>query len=600
MNCLRYLIATLLLLDLSAKAQENALLFYDEGNLGPEFVKVVQASRIERGPVSLIVVYSNQRKTILNKEVKEILNLPNKNRDRVTEADFLEIKTFVDKLETRKQNHPLTVREISQIQDSYKTFVQGHENGLAFVGGNWIPKNSINLRMQPNGQPGNNSVKLTNGNLVPFTKITGTQSDGIRVMTDSGIIKILYSEMDPSEAEKFGYKPSMTQPIGDGTTESVDPNLPLIGFLNNEGKLIQENQAEVETKSASEIKPWKPKSLADVAKCVLIIKGDNGTGTGFLCNNDGSTYIYTNAHVISGNTTIQIVNRDGVFLNDIAYFELSEKPYGGLREFSSGDLARIRLRDYREEALELSEIGSSVAEGSSIAAIGNSDGANVVVTLDGEITGVGPDVLEISSEIVPGNSGGPVVDAESFQVLGVATFLKKGSESIWAKDTRFEAVRRFALRTDKEIGWKRTKIFDFLKECYVIDKLERDVRLISLINLLDFKADGIYYDRDLGVEGEYLVGDIISENEGHPLVKNLLELNSVLKANSENVDNVFLNYVTYLSNGGRAMAKNRSDLDEAGISWFNKNHIERLGLLEAHDEKMRRFAEVVLALREHL
>ena len=85
---------------------------------------------------------------------------------------------------------------------------------------------------------------------------------------------------------------------------------------------------------------------------------------------------------------------------------------------------------------------------------GNSDGADVITALGGKIIGVGPSLIEISAEFVQGNSGSPVLTLDG-KVVGIATFAVNGAESEnWVKSgTRFDGVRRFALRLDN-IHWE--------------------------------------------------------------------------------------------------------------------------------------------------
>jgi S1-C subfamily serine protease len=584
----------------SAGAEVSGLILFDRGNLGQNFVRATEIEKIEKGPVSVLVFSSSGKDVILNKEVIEVLSFPDLTRDRTGEIDFVEISKFIENLELKAEKYPLTRPVISKVQGRLESFLQGYKSGLVYVGGDWKTLDSISAEMAAVASA-RTIIKLKDGTTRVVRKISSVSDDGIVVMSESGASKIAFDNLDAEFAKSLGYDlaSKVTKPVTP-QSRNIDANQSN-GFKNRLGEIIQffdyvDPSSDLHEGSLG----WKPESLGDVAKCVVIIKGDKGSGTGFLCNEGGRSYVYTNAHVIAGNRFLQIYNRDGEVIEDIAGFEVAEAPFGGTSEFSSGDMVRVCLANPRKEALQFSGQREELSEGGEVAAIGNSQGANVIVTLDGTITGVGPDVLEISSEIVQGNSGGPVVSAETYKVLGVATFLKKGAENVWSKDTRFDAVRRFALRTDKSIEWKDLPISTFLRECYLVDTLETDIRILGLLNVLDFKVEGISIDKNLSVEGEYLVGDIIDENRNHPLVKSLLDLDSVLRSEDTQVDYVFHHYVKYLSEGGRAMAQNRKNVEAVELSWYNRNVLERLEILSLHDEKMKRFSDLVAALRQHL
>lgn len=586
----------------TAQAEITAIILYDRGKLGDDFVRAKTVERIEKGNVSVLIFSSGEKETIPNRDVVELMLIPDLKRNRTIDHEFQEIIAFVGELEIRKNRYPLSRDVLEKVQAFAQTYVQGYENGLVFVEGNWQRKEVMqagNTEAKAAGG-GGTSIKMKDGSEKIVKRISSVTNDGIMVVSDTGVSKISFSEIDAEFAKKHGYE-SMVVSGSHAKSEQSPPVNLTIGFIDKNGEVIQ--RARVNMRPSEEdasLDMWRPNSLGDVAKCVVIIKGDSGSGTGFVCNQDGISYIYTNAHVIAGNKTIQIYDRDGNVIEDIIGFELAEAPFGGGKDFSSGDLARITLANRRVVALEFSGRTDELTESSSIAAIGNSEGANIIVTLEGIITGIGPDALEVSADIVQGNSGGPVVDAETFSVIGVATFLKRGVESVWSRDTRFEGVRRFALRTDKSVQWKSVPIFSFLRECYLVDTLQKDIRLLGLLNLLDFKVNGVDIDEDLSVEGEYLVGDIISENREHPLVRSLLKLNSVLGSDSSSVDDVFHHYVTYLSEGGRAMAENRRKVEEMEFCFYNRNIITRLEVLEQHDQNMKTFSDLVAALRKHL
>ena len=182
-----------------------------------------------------------------------------------------------------------------------------------------------------------------------------------------------------------------------------------------------------------------------VKGCLAIVKTDKGTGSGFIAQDGAYAYLYTNEHVIRGGSKPIVSDLEG---NDIRLgdFELAKER----------DLARFKIDDVRK-GLQL--LNDGVKINTAITVFGNSDGAGVITALSGKVIGIGPSLLEVSAEFVQGNSGSPVLTLDG-DIVGVATFAVNGAESEnWMKkNTRFDGVRRFALRIDnvawEKIDWK--------------------------------------------------------------------------------------------------------------------------------------------------
>lgn len=181
-----------------------------------------------------------------------------------------------------------------------------------------------------------------------------------------------------------------------------------------------------------------------ISDVIVVIDCGNSQASGFLLEMDGRKYIVTNQHVIMGHDRISFKTLTGKQL----------KPYRV--EISKRlDLARIEVES--EDALK---IGSIKHINEEIVALGNSQGAGVITPLYGVVNGIGPDTLEITAEIVGGNSGGPILNTD-MEVIGVATYLiKYDGDGAGAEGTKWERItRRFALKLDEPdwigVNWKK-------------------------------------------------------------------------------------------------------------------------------------------------
>ena len=174
---------------------------------------------------------------------------------------------------------------------------------------------------------------------------------------------------------------------------------------------------------------------------LIIIECNEGSGSGFLLEMDGKTYLMTNEHVVRSTGTPRARLLDGTPLN-----------LGSFSVATDRDLARFEVVGCSIKPFEISDMLPNT--GDMVAVYGNSLGGGVATESKGFIQGVGPHRLETNNEIVPGNSGSPLVATDG-KVLGVAAFIDRhGSDEWTVKNTRYEGTpRRFAIRFTN-VSWK--------------------------------------------------------------------------------------------------------------------------------------------------
>jgi len=185
---------------------------------------------------------------------------------------------------------------------------------------------------------------------------------------------------------------------------------------------------------------WEPPEI-DVPlpdDAVLVFETDSGRGSGFLVQEGGRTWVYSNQHVIGDGLGVRAYDTSG-----------RELDLGSLEIAGDRDLARFGVRADRGLIL-----ARRVGTGDEISVYGNSQGTGVITRSDGRVLGIAPKVMEVSSGIVSGNSGGPVVNSEG-EVVGISSFVTFGEDDDpTVKNTRFEEPRRFALRLDGLIDFR--------------------------------------------------------------------------------------------------------------------------------------------------
>lgn len=168
------------------------------------------------------------------------------------------------------------------------------------------------------------------------------------------------------------------------------------------------------TASDSNVKKTRKQIIEDSQKKVVTIESGSGLGSGFLYNDKGD--VITNAHVVEGSKEVTVRT-----LNHEEY----QGTVIGIGEET--DVAVIRVPGLQK--LTPLTIAKSKAEtGDEVLALGSPLGLENTVTT-GIISGVGrsfeippyiySNLYQISAPITHGNSGGPLIHAETGEVLGI-------------------------------------------------------------------------------------------------------------------------------------------------------------------------------------
>lgn len=325
----------------------------------------------------------------------------------------------------------------------------------------------------------------------------------------------------------------------------------------------------------------KGKIVSRISNSVVIIEGDSSVGTGFTVSHNGKKYLYTAAHVFSGNSKLTIKNTAGT----------SFKKFGMLEAAEGADLIRMEILEEVKDSLELAAIDESMQINTEIAALGNGGGTGVVAVEQGKILGTSADSIEVDAGIIQGNSGGPVLDVVFGKVVGVVTHLSSERKDLWSEGTRQAEVRRFACRVNKTWEWKSLKIGTFLADAKALEGFDEMTRICFSIALLEPLTTGLRLDSEVA-EGTTAI-EIFERNSSNELVKGLLKMNRTL-ANQKTATSTAELTKQFRSLIGHAESQAKRTSDEfmpQNFSWFHRSRSE----LSVKSRK-----EAIEALREDL
>ena len=182
-----------------------------------------------------------------------------------------------------------------------------------------------------------------------------------------------------------------------------------------------------------------PATAEETAGVVTIVSTLNydesykSAGTGMILDSDG--LILTNNHVVQGSTSIEVTDESTgrTYTADVVGTD------------ATNDVAVLQLRD--ASGLEPVSFADSadVSAGDAVHSTGNAEGTGDLVTAEGSVlatdqsiqvrseTGTGGEslsgLIEIQSDVVSGDSGGPLRDADG-DVIGIVTAASSGTTPI--------------------------------------------------------------------------------------------------------------------------------------------------------------------------
>jgi len=214
-------------------------------------------------------------------------------------------------------------------------------------------------------------------------------------------------------------------------------------------------------------------SPAELNRRLAIVVGNEGTGSAFLAVRNGKTVLLTNTHVIAGSKDLyaQTIGGDRIELTGL---EVAEKY----------DVASLEQETAREGFELIDDLEGEVKLGDPVVVLGNSGGSGVATEIPGNVTGIGPELIEVSAKFIPGNSGSPVIHLPTGKVIGIATFITMREYEDAGKSSRFnQQERHFAYRLDNIPGWESVNWPVFLEQGQLVNAIRH--RTEALWNLAE-------------------------------------------------------------------------------------------------------------------
>lgn len=183
--------------------------------------------------------------------------------------------------------------------------------------------------------------------------------------------------------------------------------------------------AAVDTRTAS-----ASESRGVVLIDTALYDGSQAAGTGIVLTASGE--VLTNYHVVEGSTAIRVTvaSTGRTYTASLVGAD------------STSDVAVLKLSG--ASGLATASIDNdSVAVGDDVTAVGNAGGTGTLSAADGDVTALGAEIttaaegsvagetltnlIETDADVVPGDSGGPLLDSEG-EVVGIDTAASTGSE----------------------------------------------------------------------------------------------------------------------------------------------------------------------------
>ncbi len=293
-----------------------------------------------------------------------------------------------------------------------------------------------------------------------------------------------------------------------------------------------------------------PESIQDSLKCVFFVTApvkDSklvNNGTAFLVEQDGVQWIHTNAHVIEGAAKIVFTDMEGKVLTGFGRFACYSEGSGNVTASGKdakgkprvvrygGDGVRLELKAPREFAFTLHKDPTSIRKGHQVITLGDNDGDKKMETLEGEVISATERVVMTSCKTKPGCSGGALIDAESFDVIGLHSWGVPASantlETLWQEDQLEPASDLAGASLLHKASWTQLPAAEFLKGSEKMEMFLDAARVLSFIYTTTPTKSGFKLKLDDAFAGPVTYRLALERYRRHPILGPVADLNEKL------------------------------------------------------------------------
>lgn len=200
--------------------------------------------------------------------------------------------------------------------------------------------------------------------------------------------------------------------------------------------------------------------VSDYHEALLMVEGQRGGGSGFICKLGDHAVAVTNIHVIAGNPGFKVTDLKSTAL----------KVESGAVAVEH-DIAKLEVKTSAKSFELMQDLDTNVKIGDPVMVLGNAQGAHVVKPVEGKVVGIGPNLVEVDAPFVPGNSGSPIIHTATGKVLGIATYLLERKQNKSGKGFTVE-TRRFGYRLDSVKTWEPLDWQRFYAQAAQLEKID--------------------------------------------------------------------------------------------------------------------------------
>jgi hypothetical protein len=217
--------------------------------------------------------------------------------------------------------------------------------------------------------------------------------------------------------------------------------------------------------------------VRDNSQSLVFVEDESGAGSGFVATLGGKPFVFTNQHVVAGHPGVRFTLLDR-----------SPIKVAGASAAVAHDVM-IFAADAGAKALEvMTEVERNAAIGDEVAVLGNPEGARVIKPLVGKLVGIGPNLVEVTAEFVPGNSGSPIIHLKSGKVIGIATYaVIRELDALSGR--RQPQIRRFGFRLDSVKQWQPVAWPAYNEEFVQMEKIQSRTQDLAAL-LRDMSRNG--------------------------------------------------------------------------------------------------------------